>query len=130
MNMIPTIIASVLGGAVLVGGAWLAVERKNQPPPVDTAEIIHATMAQYKPAENLTQPDLISVACSAEHIAAHGDLLCRELFCSMTTRGIESKTSGVECEAIRNVSNKKTIIELCSKQPDPAKCYEFFDRRI
>jgi hypothetical protein len=131
INMITTILAAALGGALCVGSIWLHKER-NKPAPeqVDIAAVVAATMQQYQPANNLTQPDLIQVPCSADYIAVHGDLLCRELFCSMTTRGVESKTSGGECEQIRNVANKKQIIALCEKQPEPKVCIELFDRRL
>ena len=130
-GMISTIIAAALGGALAVGGVWLHKERnKPEPEQVDIAAVVAATMQQYQPANNLTQPDLIQVPCSADYIAEHGDLLCRELFCSMTTRGVESKTSGQECEQIRNVANKKVILDLCEKQPDPKVCIEIFDRRL
>lgn len=129
--MISTIIAAALGGALAVGGIWLHKERnKAEPVQIDVAAVVAATMQQYKPANNLTQPDLIQVPCSADYIAEHGDLLCRELFCSMTTRGVESKTSGQECEQIRNVANKKVILDLCEKQHDPKVCIELFDRRL
>lgn len=130
-GMISTIIAAALGGALAVGGIWLHKERnKAEPVQIDVAAVVAATMQQYKPANNLTQPDLIQVPCSADYIAEHGDLLCRELFCSMTTRGVESKTSGQECEQIRNVANKKVILDLCEKQHDPKVCIELFDRRL
>lgn len=86
-----------------------------------------------QPAQNLTEPDLLKVACSAEHITKEGDLLCREMFCRMQTRGLDAKTSGVECEQVSNIMNKISIRKTCEAAGDEKKkeeCYELFDRRI
>ena len=85
-----------------------------------------------KPSSNLTEPDLLKVACSAEHIEVSGDLLCREMFCRMQTRGIDTKTSGLECEAISNVSNKRVMMKSCDELDELKRkdCYAFFDKRI
>jgi len=86
-----------------------------------------------QPAQNLTEPDLLKVACSAEHISKEGDLLCREMFCRMQTRGLDAKTSGTECEQISNIMNKISIRKTCEAAGDDVKkeeCYDIFDRRI
>ena len=126
------IIVGLLGGVALTTTAWVVVERQNEPPPpIDIAAIVESTLALHKPSSNLTEPDLLSVPCSLEYIATNGDLLCREMFCRMTTRGIDSKTSGGECEQISNIQNKLIILEECSKLGDAYEgCVSLFDRRL
>lgn len=88
---------------------------------------------QVEVQKNLTQPDLLEIPCSLDYITAHGESLCRELFCRMTTRGIDSKTSGAECESISNTINKSLILGICGAKKtkeDRRECIEFFDRRI
>jgi len=92
---------------------------------------VESTIALHKPSENLTEPDLLKVPCSSEFIESNGDLLCREMFCRMTTRGIDSKTSGGECERISNISDKQLILRECSKLGEGYKeCVDLFDRRL
>ena len=126
------ILVGLLGGVALTTTAWVVVERqKKPPPPIDIAAIVESTIALHKPSSNLTEPDLLSVPCSLEYIATNGDLLCREMFCRMTTRGIDSKTSGGECEQISNIQNKLIILEECSKLGEGYKeCVALFDRRL
>lgn len=126
------IVLGLLGGVALTTSAWVVVER-NQPEPetINVEDIVKSTIALHKPSENLTEPDLLKVPCSLEYIATNGDLLCREMFCRMTTRGIDSKTSGGECEQISNIQNKLVILKEC--QPfggDSKECVELFDRRL
>ena len=88
---------------------------------------------QIEVQKNLTEPDLLELPCSLDYITARGEGLCREMFCRMTTRGIDSKTSGSECESISNTINKALILEVCAKPTEldeQKKCIEFFDRRI
>jgi len=141
MNMTTVVIAAlcglILGGGVATG---VAIKVSN-----DRDKIVQEAAAMAgvkaagevvddltKPANNLTAPDLLKVACSAEHIEKNGDLLCREMFCRMQSRGIDAKTSGVECEQISNVNNKRAMMEICEKIPtDKQKaCDDFFDMRI
>lgn len=129
--MIGWIVAAAIGGGALVGGVWLQVERKKEPPQtVDVADVVEKVLALHKPSENLTEPDLLKVPCSMEYISTNGDSLCREMFCRMTTRGVDSKTSGQECEAISNIMNKSVVLKTCESQPDPKACIELFDRRL
>jgi len=141
MNMTTVVIAAlcglILGGGVATG---VAIKVSN-----DRDKIVQEAAAMAgvkaagevvddltKPANNLTAPDLLKVACSAEHIEKNGDLLCREMFCRMQSRGIDAKTSGVECEQISNVNNKRAMMEICEKIPTEKQksCYDFFDKRI
>lgn len=81
--------------------------------------------------KNLTDLDLVRESCSEVFISKHGDGLCRELFCRMQQRGIDSKTSGSECESISNINNTITIIEQCEKiksedKDEKSDCEELF----
>ena len=132
-----SIAIGVLSGVVLTSSIWLFVEnRNNKVEPVEEVnieEIIKSTMEIHKPSLNLTEPDLLKVPCSSEFIEKqNSDLLCREMWCRMTTRGIDSKTSGSECEQISNIQNKKVILEECLKlDPEDSKaCIDLFDRRL
>ena len=126
------IVLGLLGGVALTTSAWVVVERnKPEPESINVEDIVQSTIALHKPSENLTEPDLLKVPCSLDYIATNGDLLCREMFCRMTTRGIDSKTSGGECEQISNIQNKLVILEECSKLGEAYKqCVELFDRRL
>ena len=126
------IVLGLLGGVALTTSAWVVVERnKPEPETINVEDIVQSTIALHKPSENLTEPDLLKVPCSLDYIATNGDLLCREMFCRMTTRGIDSKTSGGECEQISNIQNKLVILEECSKLGEAYKqCVELFDRRL
>ena len=86
---------------------------------------------ESKVAERLTDIDLLTVPCSSEYIGVNGDLLCREMFCLMQTRGIDAKVSGQDCNAISNVQNTLVILETCrdveSKIDD--KCIQIYRER-
>ena len=116
-------------GAGTVGALWLWFQRNPDVPIVikdETAEKQQDVILQ------LTDFDLAKPVCDPDFIEKNTNLLCRELFCGMQQRGIDSKTAGKECEAISNVLNKKAIREFC-KHPIPdseRECLEFFDRRI
>ena len=87
---------------------------------------------QSKISQNLTEPALIKDICSVEYINEKGDALCRELFCRMTTRGVEAKTSGQECEEISNINNTMTLMKVCEAKTDKREksdCYRVFRER-
>ena len=126
------VLIGVLTGIAATTTTWVIVERsKPDPEPINVEAIVESTIALHKPSENLTEPDLLKVPCSADFIESNGDLLCREMFCRMTTRGIDSKTSGGECERISNIADKQLILHECSKLGDAYQgCVELFDRRL
>lgn len=126
------VLLGLLGGVALTTSTWVVIERRKPvPEPIDIGAIVESTIALHKPSENLTEPDLLKVPCSSEFIESNGDLLCREMFCRMTTRGIDSKTSGGECERISNISDKQLILRECSKLGEGYKeCVNLFDRRL
>jgi hypothetical protein len=119
------------GSAGLGSGLTAWFMSKKEPVPIIVKEEV--AKEQIEVQKNLTQPDLIKEACSAVFIKENGESLCRELFCRMTTRGIDSKTSGTECESISNTINKAFILKICEKEKtteDKKDCIDFFDRRI
>ena len=118
------VLLGLLGGVALTTSTWVVIERRKPvPEPIDIGAIVESTIALHKPSENLTEPDLLKVPCSSEFIESNGDLLCREMFCRMTTRG--------ECERISNISDKQLILRECSKLGEGYKeCVDLFDRRL
>jgi len=114
------------GGASSAITYWLT--KKSEPVAVE-----EVAKQQIEVQKNLTEPDLLEIPCSLEYIKERGEGLCREMFCRMTTRGIDSKTSGSECESISNTINKTLILDVCGRKTETEeqrKCIEFFDRRI
>jgi hypothetical protein len=137
-----TIIIAALVGIIVGGGASagvaVAVSSSKEKVIAEAATVAGAQAAKdvvqdlTRPANNLTEPDLLAVACSAEYLEKNNDLLCREMFCKMQTRGMDAKTSQIECEAISNVMNKKEMMETCDSMTDLRRkeCYQLFDERI
>jgi len=92
------------------GGFGLAkMTEKSQPAP----EPVVITGSEA--GDKLADIDLVQIPCSAEFIKENSDMLCRELFCRMQQRGIDSKTSGADCAAISNINNSLKIIALVEK---------------
>lgn len=135
--IIAALVGIIVGGGGAAGVA-VAVSNGKKDAVAEAASVAGAKAAQdvvddlTRPAVNLTDPDLLGVACSKEHIEAHGDLLCREMFCRMQTRGVDAKVSGADCEAISNIMNKRELMETCDSKPERERsdCYETFDRRF
>lgn len=139
-----TIIISALVGIIIGGGSAAGVAIAINKSSRDEIGI-EATRAaadavkqsadvlksQSQPAVNMTEPDLLKVPCSADYIEKNGDMLCREMFCRMQTRGVDAKTSGQECEQISNINNTIAISKACSgKEGDAYKtCEDVFWRR-
>ena len=129
--MLTSILIASLSGLV-IGGVSTAVILKNKEPESPTVSVPVETVAsiQQDVIKQLTDIDLLEIPCSAEYMEKSGDLLCREMFCRMTTRGIDAKTSGQECEEISNVSNSKTMIDHCEKFLESSEqCYEKYRER-
>ena len=88
--MVTTYILIALGGLIVGGGSTAAIMLKvlksKDAPPVIVEQIAEQ---QIEVQKQLTQTDLLEVPCSAEFIDKHSDLLCREMFCRMQTRGID-----------------------------------------
>lgn len=139
MNLITLSALSLLAGSLLTLGSVYGIEKRNQKGDASTAQIIEnidklkdkVAEGQIDVQKNLTDLDLVKEACSSGFIVAQkqGDGLCRELFCRMQQRGIDSKTSGSECESISNINNSSTIIQKCSQLESPEaqeKCFDVF----
>ena len=113
-KMLTSLILAAVGGLVVGGGVVYKVTKKEPveqtPPPV----VVVPDPNDSEVLKQVTSPDLVSVSCSKEHIDQHGDLLCREMFCRLQSRGIDSKTSGSECEQIANIANTIQILDACS----------------
>jgi hypothetical protein len=105
------IVYGLLGGLVVGVGGTLYVKRDVSESIIVVPEPVIITESQV--AEKLTDIDLLKVPCSSEYIEKNNDLLCREMFCLMQTRGIDSKVSGSDCSAISNVQNTMVILETC-----------------
>jgi hypothetical protein len=137
-----TIIIAALVGIIVGGGASagvaVAVSNSKEKVIAEAAAVAGTKAAKdvvqdlTRPASNLTEPDLLTVACSAEYLEKNGDMLCREMFCRMQTRGMDAKTSQIECEAISNVMNKREMMKSCDPMPELRRkeCYQLFDERI
>tara|TARA_B100000214_G_C23966834_1_gene628100 strand:- start:1040 stop:1417 length:378 start_codon:yes stop_codon:yes gene_type:complete len=123
-----SLLYGILGGLVLgVGGTLYAKKGKS----IDVKPVSEpVVITESKVAEKLTDVDLIKVPCSSEYINEHGDLLCREMFCLMQTRGVDSKVAGAECSAISNVQNTLVILDTCRVEGElEDKCIQIYRER-
>jgi len=141
--MTPTalfLIGLLTGGLTTTGTLW-AISAAGKD---NTAEVIKGqadiisevgkvsdkvAQGQLDIQRNLTAPDLIEYACSKEGLAAD-PLVCREMFCRMQQRGLDSKT-GDECEEITNVINSLVILKACHGRKDGEynACIRIFEKR-
>tara|TARA_R100000315_G_scaffold39804_2_gene17050 strand:+ start:2473 stop:2919 length:447 start_codon:yes stop_codon:yes gene_type:complete len=107
---------ALLGGLVLGGGATFGFmkSREVEPEPVVIPEPVVVTESEV--GEKLADIDLLKVPCSSEYISQVGnDLLCREMFCRMQQRGLDSQTSGADCAGISNMNNTLLFIGMVSQ---------------
>jgi hypothetical protein len=127
INML--VVYGIIGGLLFGIGGTLYVKKREPVQEIVLPEPI--VIMESKVAERLTDIDLLTVPCSSEYIGVNGDLLCREMFCLMQTRGIDAKVSGQDCNAISNVQNTLVILETCrdveSKIDD--KCIQIYRER-
>ena len=121
--MVEIILAGLIGVLLGVGGAK-ALENKNT-----TIEDTTATK-QQEVIKQLTGLDVIKEICNPEQTKTQeGLLLCREMTCLVYSRGIDSQTSGKQCEEISNIQNTMSMIEYCNEQGDGSLCTDLFWRR-
>ena len=113
---------TLIGGLVAGIGGTVLIIKSRAPAPDPVQPIIE----QIEVQKNLTEPDLLEVPCSDAYIEKHGEGLCREMFCRMTTRGIDSKTSGQECEEIGNLLNSLQMLDACYEKDPLEDCYDVF----
>ena len=122
-QMVEIILAGLIGVLLGVGGAK-ALEKR---PP--TIEDTTATK-QQEVIKQLTDLDVIKEICAPEQTQTkEGLLLCREMTCLVYSRGIDSQTSGKQCEEISNIQNTISMIEYCYEQGDGTLCTDLFWRR-
>ena len=124
-NMVEIIVAGIVGLGIGIGGT-IAFTPKEPPLPVQTHQGTEEAIAQ------LTELDLTKPVCEPKYIEKHGNLLCRELTCLQFTRGLDSQTSGAQCESISNIANKIQILKECQdieEEDQRQKCIEIFWKR-
>jgi len=139
-NNMSSLTLFLIGALLGVGGTsitFISINKKNQDHN-STEQIIKeignlkdtVSKGQIDVQKNLTDLDLVKESCSEVFIAKHGNGLCRELFCRMQQRGIDSKTSGSECQSISNINNTITIIKQCEDnkktEEDKSDCTDLF----
>ncbi len=121
-QMVEIILAGLIGVLLGVGGAK-AFEKK--PAIEDTT-----ATKQQEVIKQLTDLDVIKEICNPEQTKTQeGLLLCREMTCLVYSRGIDSQTSGKQCEEISNIQNTMSMIQYCNEQGDGSLCTDLFWRR-
>lgn len=132
-DMLTTYFLIGLGGIVLGGvSALIITKEKKEDSQIVTPIVVSDQVAkgQQEVIKQLTSLDLLLEPCSSVYIKEQGNLLCREMYCRVMTRGIDAKTSGSECEEISNVSNSQIIINHCeSFLEHTEECYEKYRER-
>ena len=118
-----------LGSGGLGSGLTALFSRDREPAPVvdNSAATIDAQVAMQ-----LSNLDLLEPVCSTEYIQDNGNGLCRELFCWMDTISVPGEASDISCDAISNINNTITILNVCSevdKAEDQEACYTLFLER-
>ena len=123
MTWIFLAIGLVIGGGAGTGITYKIMDKKiKNMKPVVVKEVV--AEKQQDIIIQLTEPQLVKDIC------AQGDaLLCRELLCLQFSRGIDSQTSGKQCEEISNLHNSIKIMDYCYGMDDPQKCLDVFWRR-
>ena len=122
-QMVEIILAGLIGVILGVGGAK-ALENKK-PAIEDTT-----ATKQQEVIKQLTDLDVIKEICNPEQTQTQeGLLLCRVMTCLIYTRGIDSQTSGKQCEEISNIQNTMSMIKYCNEQGDGSLCTDLFWRR-
>ena len=133
----------IVGGA---GGAFTVhkINVKKAAPQLPIVIEDRTSQEQQAVIKQLTNLDLIIPLCHPDHLDKEGsdDALCRYLACLQFSRGVDSKTSGAECEQISNIMNKSHIIRYCHDRAvaqdivsieydrSVKECLEYFDRRL
>ena len=118
----------VIGFGLSFGGGIFfqqgCFHKKPEPPPVVVVKE-EGIKGQIEVQKQLTDFDILTTPCSKEFIDQHGSLLCRELYCRMQQRGIDSKTDSKDCHDIGNVFNTLELFKVCSDKPtedEKVKC--------
>ena len=131
--MLTTYFLIGLGGILLGGVSTLIITKEKKEDSQTVAPIVvsdQVAKGQQEVIKQLTDLDLLIEPCSSVYIKEQGNLLCREMYCRVMTRGIDAKTSGSECEEIANVANSQIIINHCeSFLESKEECYEKYRER-
>ena len=132
-NMITAYILIGLGGLFVGSLTTIAIVKDRQSDSQIITPIVvsdQVAKGQQEVIKQLTSLDLLLEPCSSVYIKEQGNLLCREMYCRVMTRGIDAKTSGSECEEISNVSNSLIIINHCeSFLEEKEECYKKYRER-
>jgi hypothetical protein len=126
-NMSTIALAALIG--ILAGGIGAGVTVHKIHKSKETDQVDEVSVGQVEVQLQLTDLDLLKVPCSNEYIDKNSDLLCREMFCLMQTRGIDSQTSGQECSAIQNLNNTLVILDQCKSAEEKEECFRLFRER-
>ena len=124
------LIAIFVGGLVVGVGATIGITHKKKE--AEKPIIIKQHEGTEEAIKQLTELDLTEPLCSPEFIKENTDMLCRELTCLQFSRGLDSQTSGAQCEAISNIANKIRIESWCNQYQDAAlknDCIDLFWKR-
>lgn len=105
MEWLIVLVALVAGGGAGAGIVG-AVNKKKDDTGVVQAEV----------AKQLSDMDILKEPCSSEYIETNGDGLCREMFCWAQTNSTTGEASGISCDAISNINNTITVLDVCGKQ--------------
>ena len=127
--MLTTYLLIGLTGIIAGGVGAAAIIKKEEPAPA-VQPIEQVATQQQEIIKQLTDIDLLSEPCSVAYMEKNSDILCREMFCRMMTRGIDSQTSGKECESIGNIANSYFMVEHCAKLGDKSdECFDKYRER-
>ncbi len=123
------IAVAILIGLVVGSGGTAGIIAVSKP---DKTE--HAAVIQAETASKLSNMDILQPACSDQYIEANGNGLCREMFCWAQTNSTTGEASGIACDAISNINNTITILDVCgrmSESSDAAQdaCFTIFRER-
>ena len=111
MNTIWIILLSAVGGAALTGGSiFLITNKKTEPVVVQNNAVVAEKKIEI--VKQLTNTDLLAIPCGKDYLKLD-EGLCREMFCRMNEKGIDSSVSSSECSAISNLLNTKVILTTC-----------------
>ena len=117
-------IALLIGAIVGAGSFFLGTKSKDK-------DNDNTAQTQQEVIKQLTDLDIVKDLCKPENTSSiESRLLCRELSCLIYSRGIDSQTSGKQCEEISNIQNSIVILNYCKERfEDTTDCYNVFYRR-
>ena len=123
------VIAIALASGGLGAGITAFFSRDKEPVVIvdNSAAVVDAEVAKQLSNLNLIEP-----VCSTDYIQENGNGLCRELFCWMETNSVTGEASAISCDAISNINNTITILNVCSEVEGveaQEACYTLFRER-